>query len=81
MAVLSQLLGHTALNRSLRHFTATQVSAVTLLEPVIAGALAWLLLKERITLTQGAGAALVLGGVAITMLWPTPNSKTESNRD
>ena len=71
MAVFSQLLGHTALNRSLRHFTATQVSAVTLLEPVIAGALAWLLLNERVTGAQGAGAVLVLGGVAVTMLWPT----------
>ena len=82
MAVFSQLLGHTALNRSLRHFTAAQVSAVTLLEPVIAGALAWLLLNERVTVAQGAGALLVLGGVAITMRAGDRSQSTkESNHD
>ena len=64
MALVPQLLGHTALNRSLRHFSAGQVSTATLLEPVFAGALAWLLLKESITGGQMAGAALLLFGVA-----------------
>lgn len=63
MALVPQLLGHTALNRSLRHFSAAQVSAATLLEPVIAAFLAWLLLRESVSIGQMAGAALLLCGV------------------
>lgn len=67
MAIAPQLLGHTALNRSLQYFTAGQVAAATLLEPVFAAALAWLLLGEVVTLRQAVGAALLLGGVALTL--------------
>ncbi len=67
MALVPQLLGHTALNRSLRHFSAGQVSTATLLEPVFAGVLAWLLLKEAVTIGQMAGAALLLFGVACAL--------------
>lgn len=67
MALVPQLLGHTALNRSLRHFSAGQVSTATLLEPVFAGVLAWLLLKESVTVGQMAGAALLLLGVACAL--------------
>ena len=67
MALVPQLLGHTALNRSLRTFSAGQVTAATLLEPVFAAALAWPLLGERISLRQALGAVLLLGGVALTL--------------
>jgi drug/metabolite transporter (DMT)-like permease len=67
MAVAPQLIGHTALNRALQHFTASQVASATLLEPVFAAALAWLLLGERVTLLQSFGAALLLGGVALAL--------------
>jgi drug/metabolite transporter (DMT)-like permease len=67
MAVVPQLLGHTALNRSLRHFTAGQVAAAMLLEPIVAAVPAFLFLGERVTLQQALGAALLLAGVAITL--------------
>lgn len=67
MALVPQLLGHTALNRSLRTFSAGQVTAATLLEPVFAAALAWPLLGERLSLRQILGAALLLGGVALAL--------------
>ncbi len=40
MALVSQLLGHTALNAALRDFTPSTIALTTLLEPVIAGLLA-----------------------------------------
>ena len=67
MALVPQLLGHTALNRSLRVFSAGQVTTATLLEPVFAAALAWPLLGERISLRQILGAGLLLGGVALAL--------------
>ncbi len=67
LALVPQLIGHTALNWSLKHFTAGAVGAATLLEPVFAGFLAWLALGETPTLLQIAGAAVLLGGVALAL--------------
>jgi len=67
MAVLPQLVGHTIFNWSMRHFSAGQVSAATLLEPVFAGAFAWGLFGERLTIWQGLGAAVLLFGVSLAL--------------
>jgi drug/metabolite transporter (DMT)-like permease len=68
IALVPQMLGHTALNWSLRRFTASVVAAATLLEPVFAGALAWLLFQEALTAAQLGGAALLLAGVGIAVV-------------
>jgi drug/metabolite transporter (DMT)-like permease len=65
MALISQLLGHTALNAALRWFSASAVALTTLLEPVIAGVLAFLIFGERLGSTALAGAVLVLLAVAV----------------
>jgi drug/metabolite transporter (DMT)-like permease len=76
MALIPQLIGHTALNWSLRHFPAGVVGAATLLEPVFAAALAWALLGETLTLTQLAGAAILLAGVALAVTsTPSPDER------
>jgi drug/metabolite transporter (DMT)-like permease len=63
LAIVPQLVGHTALNWSLKHFSAGAVGAATLLEPVFAGALAWALLGESLTPVQLLGAVVLLTGV------------------
>ncbi|HSV73975.1 MAG TPA: DMT family transporter [Chthonomonadales bacterium] len=63
LAAVPQLIGHTALNWSLRHFPAGVVGASTLLEPVVAAGLAWWLLSESVTGMQAAGAVVLLTGV------------------
>lgn len=77
MAVVPQLIGHTALNWSLRYFPAGVVSAATLLEPVFAGALAWMLLNESLTPLQLTGACVMLVGVGLT-LWHARGAVIES---
>jgi len=67
MAVVPQLMGHTMLNWSLRHFTPEVVGAATLLEPVFAGALAWWLFGEQLGVIQMCGAAILLFGVALVL--------------
>lgn len=64
LALVPQGLGHTLLNRSLRHFPAGVVAVALLGEPVGASALAWLALGESVGLPQAVGAALILAGVA-----------------
>jgi drug/metabolite transporter (DMT)-like permease len=63
LAVVPQLVGHSALNWALRHATATLVAVCILGEPIGATVLAWWLLDERIGGWQAAGGALILGGI------------------
>jgi drug/metabolite transporter (DMT)-like permease len=67
LALIPQLIGHTSLNWCLRYFKAAVVAAATLLEPVFAGALAWLILAEPLSTRQIAGAIILLLGVALTL--------------
>lgn len=82
MALIPQLIGHTALNWSLNHFPAGVVGAATLLEPVFAAALAWWLLGETLTGFQIAGAGVLLGGVGLALSGapsPAPGSSDQSS--
>ncbi len=64
LAVIPQLIGHTALNYALGHVSAAYVSLVTLAEPVGSAILAAILLGEVPGPLQIAGAALILFAVA-----------------
>ncbi len=67
MALIPQMIGHTSLNRALRYYSAAQITSMCLLEPIFAALLALLWLGERVTMRQGAGAILLLGGVFLTL--------------
>ncbi len=67
MALVSQLLGHTALNASLRWFSPSAVSFATLLEPVFAAILALIVFGEAISPVAIVGAAILLGSIAIVL--------------
>jgi drug/metabolite transporter (DMT)-like permease len=67
MALGPQILGHTLLNVSLRHFPSSAVAFATLLEPIFAALLAWLLLRQAVTAGQMVGSALVLLGLALVI--------------
>lgn len=58
-----QLLGHTVFNGLLASVSATVVAVAILAEPVVATALAWLLLHELPTVAFWLGAPLVLAGI------------------
>jgi drug/metabolite transporter (DMT)-like permease len=65
MALLSQLLGHTAMNSALRWFSASAVAFTTLVEPIVAALLALAIFGERLSAIAVAGGLLVLGAIAI----------------
>jgi drug/metabolite transporter (DMT)-like permease len=50
---------------ALRHLPATTVGAVAMLEPVLAGGVAWLWLEEAQTGVQIAGSLVVVAGIAL----------------
>jgi drug/metabolite transporter (DMT)-like permease len=67
MALFSQLFGHTALNAAVRVLSATLVSTMTLLEPVIAAVLAAWLFAERLAPATAIGAVVILAAIGIAL--------------
>lgn len=71
MALISQLLGHTAMNASLRWFSPSAVAFASLLEPVFAAALALAIFGEAIPPLGLLGGVIVLGSIGV-VLWTDP---------
>ena len=67
LALVPQVIGHSLLNWSLAHVTATAVTIAVMAEPVIATALAIPILGEVPPWTSVLGGALVLGGIYVAM--------------
>lgn len=65
MALVSQLVGHSALNWALRHISATYVAMVTMAEPIGSGLLAYLIFGEGVAGSTAVGAVLILAGIYI----------------
>jgi len=65
LALVPQLIGHTSLNWSLRFVPATMVTVAVLGEPVVASALAAVLLGEPPLVSEIIGGILILGGIGI----------------
>jgi len=65
VALGPQLAGHTIINASLRHLSATFVALAILGEPVGSAVLAWLFLGETFAPLQLAGFATLLAGIVV----------------
>jgi drug/metabolite transporter (DMT)-like permease len=68
MALVSQLIGHSGYNWSLRHLNPLFVAVVLIGEPVLASCLGWWLLGEELDWRTGAGGVLILAGIALSAL-------------
>ena len=77
MTLGPQIFGHTLLNSSLRHFPSSTVAFAILLEPILAGILAWLLFHQNVTGGQVVGGLLVLAALAIVIRQQTPAERAE----
>jgi drug/metabolite transporter (DMT)-like permease len=67
MALVSQLVGHTAINASLRWFSPSAVSFTTLLEPIAAAVLAWMLFGETLSPAALAGGLVLLVAIGVVL--------------
>lgn len=65
LALVPQVIGHTAFNWALGHFRVVTVGIAHLGEPLLATILAAIILSESPNLTVLLGAPLILGGLAI----------------
>jgi len=75
LAVLPQLIGHSSFNWALAHLPASYVSIALLGEPVSSTILAVLLLGEVPSAIKLVGAALILLGILIATVKPSPQAR------
>ena len=67
LALIPQMIGHSALTVSLRFFTPTEVGLATLLEPLGASLLGWLWLNETLSAWSLLASLLTLMGVTLAL--------------
>jgi drug/metabolite transporter (DMT)-like permease len=65
LALLSQVGGQSLIAYAFAHLPASFSSLSLLLQPALAALLAWLILREPLSLLQAAGGAVILFGIAI----------------
>jgi len=67
MSLVSQLLGHTGMNLSLKTFSSSIVAMSTLLEPAFAAVLALFIFHEGLNSEMVIGAVLIMAGLLAVM--------------
>ncbi len=67
LAILGSVVAFLSYYRLIRALPATQVSMITLIFPVVAIVLGWIVLGERLNANAGFGIALIMGGVGLTL--------------
>jgi len=81
MTLGPQIFGHTLLNSSLRHFPSSTVAFAILLEPILAGLLAWALFHQTVTAGQMLGGLLVLVALGFVIQQQTLARRVEDQKD
>jgi drug/metabolite transporter (DMT)-like permease len=68
LIVFGSILPYLFITYGVKRIPASQASVIAMLEPVIAGGIAWLVLSEALTPLQIIGGATVLAGIYLTEL-------------
>jgi drug/metabolite transporter (DMT)-like permease len=68
MAVMSQVIGHTSLNWSMRWISPTVISLSLLLEPVVASLTGVIVFQEIPSINLLVGGLVILGGIGVFIL-------------
>ncbi len=81
LALCSTVLGQSLLSWCLKYLSTTLVSLATLGEPIIAAALAYIILHENISIAQGIGSILILASIAYYAKSQKPDQTPELGMD
>jgi drug/metabolite transporter (DMT)-like permease len=65
-SLLSLVVGYAIWNNSVRRVGSSRTAIYACATPLVAAIVSWLILGERFVALQGAGAALIVGGVLLT---------------
>ena len=72
LAIIGAALAYALWFRGIRALSATNVTFLALLSPVVATALGWIALGQRLTPLQALGVVIILGSVTVAQLRPSP---------
>ncbi|WP_237108456.1 EamA family transporter [Nonomuraea sp. MG754425] len=81
LSLIGAALAYTLWFRGLRVLTATKVTFLGLLSPVVATALGWLVLGQELTAAQAGGAVVVLAALAAAQLQPARRPRAAAPDD
>lgn len=81
MGMVATGLAYWLMQVGLHSSSATVASVVTLLEPAVAGLLAWLVLGESISALHLVGAAMMLGSVVLLACTPAKPQTSQAEND
>ena len=84
LAILGTVVAFLSYYKLIHALPATQVSMITLIFPVVAILLGWVVLGERLNANAGIGIALIMGGVGLALvkrrhLGVRPNNSSNSS--
>lgn len=79
LGLVPQCVGHTSYNWALRHLSATVISTLVLVEPVLATFLAWWLLGETVGAPVWLGGALTASGIVLVSGWGVSRTGAEES--
>jgi drug/metabolite transporter (DMT)-like permease len=68
LAILGSVVAFLSYYKLIHSLPATKVSMITLIFPVVAILLGWVVLGERLNANAGFGIALIMGGVGLTLV-------------
>jgi probable blue pigment (indigoidine) exporter len=74
LAIVGAALTYALWFRGIRALSPTNVTFLALLSPVVATALGWIALGQRLTPLQALGVVIVLGSVTVAQLQPIPST-------
>jgi drug/metabolite transporter (DMT)-like permease len=80
VVILGSITPYLLVTAALRHLPPTSAGIVGMVEPVFAGAVAWLVLDEALAAVQLVGAALILTGVVLAETARTATTQTLPER-
>ncbi|WP_027346744.1 EamA family transporter [Hamadaea tsunoensis] len=82
LVIFGSIVPYCLVAAAMRHLPATSVGIIGMIEPVVAGAFAWVTLGEKLTPAQLAGGAVLLAGVGLAetarIAKPVPEQVRES---
>jgi drug/metabolite transporter (DMT)-like permease len=79
LALIPQLIGHTTFNWALKYLPASLVAITILGEPIGSTILAYLVLKEGLTIWKVLGGTLILSGILIALKNPSKSPLFSKN--
>ncbi|MBZ8179727.1 DMT family transporter [Oscillatoria salina IIICB1] len=81
LALICEVVGHGLVVYSLKHFSSSFVSLVLLLDPIVAGILAWIIFAEHLSVFNVVGFAIIMQGIYLAKTGQGADKSNDTTED